>query len=326
MTIPSNISLGELLSIYRTMFKIRAFEMRLAQEFKSGKLPGPVHVYIGQEAVAAGVCSHLSETDWITSTHRGHGHFLAKGGTPESFFQEIYGREGGICGGKGGSMHAADVSKGILGANGIVGAGISLATGAALTAQLQRNGAVAVSFFGDGAANQGVFAEALNVAALWKLPLIMVCENNGFSEFSRAEDVTSGKIVDRAHAFNVSAEEVDGNDVLAVWNVMARAVERARAGDGPTLIEARTYRLRGHVESETSFLAKPYRSEEEVELWKGRDPVSAFSALLLEHGKATGPQLQEIEREILDALENAMKEAVDAPWPNPDMALEHMFA
>ena len=161
--------------------------------------------------------------------------------------------KGESAGGKGGSMHVADVSKGILGANGIVGAGIGLATGAALTAQLQRNGAIAVSFFGDGAVNQGVFSEAHNVAALWKLPLILVCENNGFSEFSRAEDVTSGKIVDRANAFGVSAEDVDGNDVLAVWNVMARAAERARAGNGPTLIEARTYRLHGHVESESQL-------------------------------------------------------------------------
>jgi TPP-dependent pyruvate/acetoin dehydrogenase alpha subunit len=315
-----------LLSIYRTMFKIRAFELRLAQEFKAGKLPGPVHLYIGQEAVAAGVCAHLSDRDWITSTHRGHGHFLAKNGTPDSFFKEIYGRGAGICGGKGGSMHVADVSKGILGANGIVAGGIGLATGAALSAQVQRNGAVAVSFFGDGAANQGVFAEALNVAALWRLPLVLVCENNGFSEFSRAEDVTSGKIVDRAHAFGVKAEEVDGNDVLAVWNVSARAIERARVGEGPSLIEARTYRLHGHVESEASFLPKSYRPESEVELWRGRDPVAAFAMKLVEHNKASREQLQHIEQELLGTLDTAVKEAVDAPWPNPDRALEEMFA
>ncbi|HEY3461338.1 MAG TPA: thiamine pyrophosphate-dependent dehydrogenase E1 component subunit alpha, partial [Casimicrobiaceae bacterium] len=230
------------LRLYRRMLLIRRMEERLGDVQKAGELPGPVHLYIGQEAVAVGVCDHLNDRDWIASTHRGHGHFLAKGGDPTSMVAEIFGRSTGICGGKGGSMHVADVRRGILGANGIVGGGIGLATGAALAAQLDGKRRVAVAFFGDGGANQGVLMEALNLSAIWKLPLVLVCENNGFSEFSPTATVTAGEIVARATPFGVAAAKANGNDVLDLHRVAGEAVERARLGDGPTLIEARTYR------------------------------------------------------------------------------------
>ncbi len=321
----TNLSKDELLAIYRSMLTIRRFEERLSAESKSGKLPGPVHVYIGQEAIAAGICSRLTDADWITSTHRGHGHFLAKGGTPAALMKEIYGRETGICRGKGGSMHVADFSKGIIGANGIVGGGIGLAAGAALAAQLDGKERVAVAFFGDGAANQGVLCEAMNVAALWKLPLLLVCENNGYSEFSRAADVTAGRIADRAHAYGVPSEEIDGNDLMAVWHSAGRAIARARSGRGPTLLEARTYRLHGHVESEDTFLPKAYRDQNEVEKWRQRDPIAAFAGRLTA-GIVTQDELDAVEAEIVALVEEAAASADADPWPEPEAALEHMFA
>lgn len=321
----SNLSKDELLSLYRSMLTIRRFEERLSDESKSGKLPGPVHVYIGQEAVAVGICSHLTDKDWITSNHRGHGHFLAKGGSPHALMREIYGRATGICGGKGGSMHVADFSRGILGANGIVGAGIPLATGAALAAQLDGDGHCAVAFFGDGAANQGVLSEALNIAALWNLPLILMCENNGFSEFSKAADMTAGRIADRAKAYGVASETVDGNDLVEVWRSTGKAVQRARAGEGPTLIEAQTYRIHGHVESEDTFLPKAYREQEEISAWRERDPIAAVAAILAD-GIAGSDELDAIEAEIDALVEASATEAEGDPWPEPEAAFDHMFA
>lgn len=246
-----------LLNLYRQMQLIRVAEQRLGEAYKQGEIPGPVHLYIGQEAIAVGVCAHLLNTDWITSTHRGHGHFLAKGGDVQAMFAELYGKASGICKGKGGSMHVADVSKGMLGANGIVGGGLGIATGAALAAQLGGCGAVSVAFFGDGASNQGVLMESMNIAALWKLPLIFVCEANGYSEFSATATVTAGNIADRPRAFGIEAHEVDGNDVVAVSTLAQDCIERARAGKGPSFIVASTYRIRGHVETEQSILQRP---------------------------------------------------------------------
>jgi len=326
MPLPSNISDDELLSLYRSMLTIRTVENRLSIDFKAGKLPGPVHLYIGQEAVASAVCAHLRKNDWITSTHRGHGHFIAKGGELGPLFDEIYGRVTGICGGKGGSMHVADVSKGILGANGIVAGGMALAAGAALAAQQQKTGAVAVCFFGDGAANQGVLAEALNVSALWKLPLVFVCENNGFSEFSHSRDVTSGRIFERAQAFGVPNEEVEGNDAVAVWNAAARAVERARAGGGPSFIEAKTYRLHGHTESESNILPKPYRSQAEIDEWRTKDPIASLFRRLVEEGRFTEDRLATLEKQISEAVAQAAMAAEQAPWPEPKQAFENMYA
>lgn len=297
------------------MALVRKAEERLARDFKAGLLPGPVHLYIGQEATAVGVCAHLSDIDWITSTHRGHGHYLAKGGDVGSMFAEIYGRATGICGGMGGSMHVADFSRGILGANGIVGGGIALAAGAALSAQLQGRRQVAVAFFGDGAASQGVLSEALNLAALWRLPLLLVCENNSYSEFSPTEHVTAGTIVDRAKPFGVTAVQVDGNDLVAVWKAASVAVGRAREGAGPTLLEARTYRFHGHVEGETAFLRERYRPDSEVEAKRLSDPLILFRRHVLTQSIATEAELTALEAEIESLVEAAANQGALDPWP-----------
>src|SRR5882757_8328325 len=287
---------NHLLNLYERMLLIRRIEERLKADAAAGNLPGGVHLYIGQEAVAVGVCSQLNESDMITSTHRGHGHFLAKGGDLNTMVAEIWGKRTGICKGMGGSMHVADFSRGILGANGIVGAGFAIATGAAYSAKLTGDGRVAVAFFGDGAANQGVFMETLNVSSLWKLPVIFVCEHNGFSEFSPAATVTSGEIVDRARAFKISCEVIDGNDVLAVAKATSAAIEGARAGRGPAFIEAKTYRIQGHFEAEHLFLAgAKYRELDEIESWRKRDPIDRFGQFLLDQGKADARQLSDIE-------------------------------
>jgi pyruvate dehydrogenase E1 component alpha subunit len=284
-----------------------------------------VHLYIGQEAVAVGVCAHLADEDWIASNHRGHGHFLAKGGAPHAMVAEIFGRDTGICRGKGGSMHVADFGRGILGANGIVGGGIGLAAGAALAAQLDAKGRVSVVFFGDGGANQGVVSEVINIAAIWKLPLLLVCENNGFSEFSPTNTVTAGEIAARAHAYGVPGVTVDGNDVVAVWQVTAQAVRRARAGQGPTLIEARTYRWRGHVETEKSFLSEKYREDDEIAEWQRRDPIARLEAQLLD-GAATRSDIEAVHAAIAQIVERAYSQAMSDPLPPDATAFQHMFA
>ena len=314
-----------LLDLYSRMLRIRLVEERLAQVQAEGELPGPVHLYIGQEAVAVGVCAHLTDEDWIASTHRGHGHFLAKSRETRKLVAEVYGRATGVCGGKGGSMHVADISKGILGANGIVGGGIGLATGAALTAKTQGKRRVSVAFFGDGAANQGVLMEALNIAALWKLPLILVCENNGFSEFSPTEVVTAGEIWKRASPFGVPSQAVDGNDVLAVYAAAKEAIERARRGEGPTLLEMRTYRLRGHVEAEKSFLSKTYRTDDEVETRRAVEPLLRCRALLWE-AKIDDAAVSEIEARERSEVDAAFEYAAQSPWPEARTAFQHMFA
>lgn len=313
------------LQLYRRMVLIRRMEEQLGELLKAGVLPGPAHLYVGQEAVAVGVCAHLDDRDWIASTHRGHGHFLAKGGDPKAMAAELYGRATGICGGKGGSMHVADFARGILGANGIVGGGIALSVGAALAAQLDGAGRVAVVFLGDGAANQGTFMEALNLGAIWKLPLILVCENNGFSEFSPTATVTAGSIAARAHPFELPGLCVDGNDVLAVWQVADTAIKRARDGGGPTLIEARTYRTRGHVETEHTFLSAKYRDEAEVDAWKRRDPLELSASRLRDqgiHGDVLSAVLAEVEAQVAEAY----RAAEAAPWPAVETAFQHMFA
>ncbi len=313
--IPNSTAAGSL-DLLRTMLTIRKAEERLAGDFKAGLLPGPVHLYIGQEAVATGVCAQLDDCDWITSTHRGHGHFLAKGGDPKAMFAEIYGRSTGICGGFGGSMHVADVSKGILGANGIVGGGVALAAGAALAAQLDGEGHVGVCFFGDGAAAQGVLGEALNIAALWKLPLILVCENNGFSEFSPSSSVIAGDIFRRAEPYGIQSVRIDGNDIEAVAEAAGAAVERARNGGGCTLIEALTYRIHGHVEGENAFLKTRYREDEEVDSWRLKDPVSRYARLLEKRGDIAAGKLSELEESIGKMINDAADAVADDPYPD----------
>jgi acetoin:2,6-dichlorophenolindophenol oxidoreductase subunit alpha len=313
------------LRLLERMLLIRRMEERLGEVVKSGELPGSVHLYIGQEAVAVGVCSNLTKDDWIASTHRGHGHFLAKGGDPHAMIAEIFGRATGICHGKGGSMHVADFSQGILGANGIVGGGIGLAVGAALAAQLDGKGRVSVVFFGDGGANQGVVMEAINLAAIWKLPLLLVCENNGFSEFSPTATVTAGEIAQRAQPFGVPSVAVDGNDVFAVRDVAEQAVARARSGGGPTLIEARTYRWRGHVETEKSFLSRTYREEQEIAEWQQRDPITRLEGTLLREGSASQREIDDVHAQVAQTVEQAFAAALADPLPADATAFEDMF-
>jgi pyruvate dehydrogenase E1 component alpha subunit len=310
------------------MLLIRRAEECLARLGQEGKFPGGVHLYIGQEAVAVGVCSVLSDRDWITSTHRGHGHFLAKGGDLNAMYAEIWGKADGICRGMGGSMHVADLSKGIVGANGIVGGGFAIATGAAFGAKLRNDGRVAVCFFGDGAANQGTFMETMNVSSAWQLPTIFLCENNGLSEFTVSSTVTGGQLVDRARAF-MPTTIVDGNDVLAVRAAAETAVARARAGEGPSYIECTTYRIRGHLEAEDAFLAGgKYRTAEEVVMWQAadRDPVTRFEIVLRNLGLADEDDLASIRRDVAAAVDAAVAHAEAGEPADPQLAYSLMFA
>ena len=317
---------GQLLAMYRVMLLIRHTEEQLRDDFHAGRLPGGVHLYIGQEAIAAGVCAHLDDADPIASTHRGHGHYLAKGGDPEAMLAEVYGRESGICKGMGGSMHVADFSRGIIGANGIVGGGLAISAGAAFAAQLDRRGRVAVCFFGDGAANQGVFMEVLNVAALWKLPLLLVCEHNCYSEFSPSDTVTAGAIVARARAFEIPCHVVDGNDAVAVWQAAATAVAVARSGEGPSFIEAKTYRIYGHNESEVHWLSSAYRDEDEIEPWRRRDPITGLGRLMLAQRLCTREHLAALEAEVRSRVAAAAEAAAAAPPPDPALVHDMMFS
>lgn len=325
MASPDTLTPARRLDLFRRMLLIRLMEERLGEVVKTGELPGPVHLCIGQEAVSVGVCAHLGDADWIASTHRGHGHFLAKGGDPLAMVAEIYGRETGICHGKGGSMHVADFSRGILGANGIVGGGIGIATGAALAAQLDGLGRVSVAFFGDGGANQGVIMEAINLSAIWRLPLLLVCENNGFSEFSPTDTVTAGSIARRADPFGIPGVVVDGNDVEAVWREVGVAVARARAGEGPTVIEARTYRWRGHVETEKAFLSAPYRDDAEIAQWQARDPIATFEARLVAGGVPRA-ELDGVRSAVAALVAAAYETAATQPYPADSTAFTDMFA
>ncbi len=314
------------LSLYERMLLIRRCEERLRADAAAGKLPGAVHLYIGQEAIATGVCAQLRASDWITSTHRGHGHFLAKGGDPKAMMAEIWGKRTGICRGMGGSMHVADFSKGILGANGIVGGGFAIATGAAFASQLLKEQKVSVAFFGDGASNQGVFMECLNVSSLWKLPLVFVCEHNQFSEFTPAAQVTSGEIGDRARAFKLPVSVVDGNDVVAVWQAAGEAIAHARSGAGPAFIQANTYRIQGHLEAEDLFLAGgKYREKAEIEAWKARDPIDRARERLIKAGVAAS-ELDAINTRILQQVEEAVAFAESSEPADTELAFDLMFA
>ena len=319
-------SQDELLRLYERMLLIRRTEERLSADGAAGKLPGAVHLYIGQEAVAVGVSAHLSDRDYATSTHRGHGHYLAKGGDLKAMMAEIWGKREGICRGMGGSMHVADVSKGILGANGIVGAGFAIATGAAFGAKLDGDGKVAVCVFGDGASNQGVLMETLNVATLWQLPVIFVCENNMFSEFTPSREVTAGRIADRARAFAMPTREVDGNDVVAVWQAALEAAERGRAGGGPSFIEARTYRIQGHFEAESFILGGDrYREDAEIDEWRARDPLDRARKRLISSG-ATAASLDAIDSGVLQQVDDAAAYAEAGQPADPELASALMFA
>ncbi|MCD6188609.1 MAG: thiamine pyrophosphate-dependent dehydrogenase E1 component subunit alpha [Thermococcus sp.] len=314
----------KLLWIYETMVKIREHEERVAELFAQGKIPGFVHLYVGEEAVATGVMAHLRKEDFITSTHRGHGHFIAKGGNIKASMAELFGKATGICKGKGGSMHIADLDVGELGANGIVGGGIPHAVGAALGIKLNGLDNVAVAFFGDGASNQQNFHEAINLAAIWKLPVVFVCENNLYQiSLSYSKQQTIKSVAERAAAYGIPGVSVDGQDVFAVYEVAKEAIERARNGEGPTLIEAKTYRFRGHFEGDPQV----YRSKEEVEWWKeNKDPIVLFEKTILEKGLLTKEELDAIREKVKKEIEEAIKFAEESPWPKPEEVLEDVFS
>lgn len=307
---------------YRTMVTIRKFEEKANDLFLGGVLPGFIHLYIGEEAIATGVCANLSKIDLITSTHRGHGHCIAKGADVKKMMAEIYGKKTGYCKGKGGSMHIADFSIGMLGANGVVGGGYNLATGAALAAKIRNSGQVAVCFFGDGASNRGTFHEAINMASAWKLPVIFVLELNQYASTTPYRTTCNVEnIADRAHGYGVPGVIVDGNDVFAVYEAAKTAVQRARDGQGPTFIQANTYRIKGH------FVGDPekYRSREEVEAQKENCPIKRFKEKMLAEKTLTKGELELMEAAISGEISAAVKFAEDSPWPEPEEALDDVF-
>ena len=316
-----------LLDMYRTMQTIRQFESRVKDIFQEGKIPGFVHVSIGEEASATGVAAALTDTDYITSTHRGHGHLIAKGGDVKPMMAELFGKKTGYCKGKGGSMHIANFELGILGANGIVGAGLPIATGAGLAAKVRGSGEVAACFFGDGASNEGTFHESLNIASAWKLPVVYVCENNLYGEFTAGRDVTSVKdIADRARGHDMPGVVVNGNDVVEVYEATCEAVDRARKGDGPTLLECKTYRWEGHVVGEEAFLGKrSYRPADEIEAWKKRCPLMSFEQRFVP-GSFGAEELEAVRTEVGRRIDEAVQFALDSPLPAPEEALDDMFS
>ncbi|MBX2840039.1 MAG: thiamine pyrophosphate-dependent dehydrogenase E1 component subunit alpha [Gammaproteobacteria bacterium] len=317
----------ECLNLLKMMRVIRYSEEQLGDDFADGKLPGGVHLSVGQEAVAAGICAHLTDRDQVSSNHRGHGHFLAKGGTPKQLFAEIHGKDEGSCRGMGGSLHVADYSKGIIGANGIVGAGLPIATGAALANQMDNDGSMTVVFFGDGAANQGVLQESMNFAALWGLPLLYVCENNQFGQFSPTATETAGTISERAKAFEIPVEMIDGNDVRTVWQTMSWATDHIRVGKGPVFIEADTYRIRNHFERENLIITNPYRTEDEIEqMRRERDPIQSLENWLTEENLADRETITAIDNEAKAAVEEAAAFAEAGTLPPNDAAEQYMFA
>jgi pyruvate dehydrogenase E1 component alpha subunit len=309
------LSTETLMQHYRRMRRIRVFEEKLAELVNAGRLAGFLHLCAGQEAVAVGVCAHLGDHDFIASTHRGHGHSIAKGVDVAAMMAELFGRATGVCKGKGGSMHIADLDKGMLGANGIVGAGIPLATGAALTAQVKKTGGVAIAFFGDGATNQGAFHESLNLAAVWKLPAVYVIENNGYGEATPMEFVTPMRdLAARAASYAIPGVIADGMDFFDVHAKAGEAIARARRGDGPTLLECKTYRYYGH------YVGDPltYRTKEETETWRARDPLVLFEERTVREGVMEPGNLRRIDAEITAEIDAAVRAAETAPFPVAD--------
>lgn len=308
----------------RRMLTIRTFEETAGDLFADGEIPGFVHLYIGQEAVAVGACGALADEDYITSTHRGHGHCIAKGLTPERMMAELAGSSEGFCNGKGGSMHIADVEANMLGANGIVGAGPPIATGAGLKIHLSDEDRVALAFFGDGALAQGQVHEAMNLATTWGLPTVFVIENNQYGEGTPVENQHSIETLSKhAEAYDIPGITVDGMDVRAVFDAVQSARQRALDGDGPTLIEAETYRYRGHFEGDP----QEYRDEEEVERWqREHDPIESFKHQLMDREELDDAEFDDLVREIESTIDEAVEYARDAPMPDPEEAYEDMFA
>jgi len=313
------------LRIYRKMVSIRQFEAQVNDLYTRALMPGLAHLYIGEEAVAVGVCEALQRTDYITSTHRGHGHCLAKGASPNEMFAELLGKEAGYCKGKGGSMHIADPATGNLGANAIVCGSAGIATGAAFSAKRLGTGQVSVCFFGEGALGQGVLYEVMNLAQLFKLPVIYVCENNLYTEYTHYSETTAGDILARATAFDLEAVTVDGQNVRAVYEFAERLVERARRGGGPAFLLCNTYRYHGHHVGDIN--REYYRSKQEEQTWKTeRDPIINFGKWLIEQKLADQAALDGIEREIEAEMKKAVEFAIAAPYPAPDEVEQDVYA
>lgn len=313
----------KLIDMYRVMVRIRAFEERAYKDFTGGRIPGVLHLYTGEEAVATGACANLRPDDYITSTHRGHGHVIAKGAKTDRMMAELHGKKTGYCKGRGGSMHIADTDIGILGANGIVGGGIPIAGGAALSAQKRGTDQVCLCFFGDGASNTTRFHEGINLASIWKLPVVYVIENNLYGEsthISYAMNIPN--VADRACAYGIPGKIVDGNDVLAVYETVGEAVARARKGEGPTIVECKTYRWHGH------YIGDPetYKPKEEVEEWKKKDPIPRFRKYLIENKILSEEGTNKIDLEMNEEIDQAVKFADESPFPEPEETLEDVYA
>jgi len=308
--------------MYMKALEIRHFEQRVYYLFLEGLIPGTIHLYTGQEAVAVGVCSSLRRDDFIVSTHRPHGHYIAKGGQINKLMAELFGKKTGCCKGKGGSMHVCDFDAGMPPAIAIVGANVPIAVGMALAFKMKGTDQVVACFFGDGAINQGMWHEGVNIAAIWKLPIILVCENNLYAASTHVTKVMLKNIVERAGAYGIPGQTVDGNDVTAVYGKACKAVERARKGEGPALIECLTYRHGGHSRGDPAT----YRPKEEVEEWLRRDPISRFKNKLIEKGVLTVERAKEIERNVEAEIEEAVKFAKESPFPEPETGLEDIYA
>jgi len=318
------MELEQNLHLYRQMAKIRAFEEQVNELYKGAKMPGLAHLYVGEEGVAVGVCEALRRDDFITSTHRGHGHCLAKGAAVHRMFAELLGKEPGYCRGKGGSMHIADPETGNLGANAIVGGSAGIATGAALSAQMRGTDQVAVCFFGDGALGQGLLYESMNMASLWKLPVIYVCENNLYGEYTPGSETIAGDILARPRALGVHAESVDGQDVQAVRAATQRLVERARRGEGPAFLECKTYRYYGHHVGDVN---REYRTREEEKEWMtGRDPLQILATRLMQQRLVDTETFDRIVADVKGEIEKGVAYALAAPYPAPAQVTEDVYA
>ncbi|NWF87815.1 pyruvate dehydrogenase (acetyl-transferring) E1 component subunit alpha [Candidatus Bathyarchaeota archaeon] len=309
--------------MFGKMIEIRFFEEKVFELYAQNLVPGTIHLYLGEEAVAVGVCTALNKDDYITSTHRGHGHCIAKGADLNRTMAEILGKKTGYCKGKGGSMHIADFNIGMMGATAVVGAGLPIAVGAALSAKLRNTSQIVACFFGEGASNQGTFHESINMAATWCLPVIFVCENNLYAMGTRQSRVMAiENISDRAAAYGIPGVTVDGNDVIAVYKASQKAAGQARKGEGPTLIECKTYRLKGHSRVDPA----KYRPKQEVEEWLKKDPIKRLKQHLIETKTLTEQEIQQIEKQAQTKIEEAVKFAMESPTPNPEEALEDIYA
>ena len=311
----------------RRMMLIREFEENVKKMSRGGELVGMAHCYIGEEAVAVGACAALRDDDYITGNHRSHGHPISKGGDVRRAMAELLGKATGYCKGKGGSMHLADFDIGILGESGIVGSALPVAVGAAMGSKMQGNDRVVVAFFGDGASNQGACHEAMNLAAIWKLPVIFLCENNQYAVTTSFRDsVAVENISDRAAAYDMPGVLVDGQDVLAMYEATVQAVERGRAGLGPTLMEARTYRFEDHSEGLARIIREPYRSDEEVDRWRLRDPIVLHSRWLVEQAIASEDEIEEVRQDVADTIAEALQFARESPYPEVEDLMTDMYA